>query len=106
METPNFLALVNKIRELSGIRQVRFHQVLMPRFINMLGRNGIVIMCLVPSKVNPNKYVKITTLLKAAVVENEDMHNAIVQDIKNRVEDYTIRNIKPARFVNVNRPIN
>lgn len=103
METPNLLSLVNNLRSIEHVVQVRFHGVLRPRFIDLVGRDGVAIVCLVRNKINANKYIRIVTMLKAETIENTELHDLIINNVQRRVNDYIVRNIKPQRFNNVNR---
>lgn len=98
METQNLLNLVNRLRQLENVTQVRYHQVLKQRFKDMVGEDGVSIVCIVPNKVNPEKFVKVITMLSTQTIENPEMHDSIVADVTYRVEDYIVRNIRPQRF--------
>jgi hypothetical protein len=98
METPNLLTLVNRLRQTEHVAQVRYHQVLKQRFRDLVGVDGISVVCLLTNKANPEKFVKIVTILEASVIENLDRHDAIIEDIKTRIDDYIIRDIRPPKF--------
>ena len=73
---------------------------LVPTFgINyIVGVDGISIVCLLTNKANPEKFIKIVTILEASVIEDLSRHDAIVEDIKTRIDDYIIRDIRPQKF--------
>lgn len=98
METPNLLTLVNRLRQTEYVTQVRYHQVLKQRFRDLVGVDGISIVCLLANKANPEKFIKIVTILEASVIEDLSRHDAIVEDIKTRIDDYIIRDIRPQKF--------
>lgn len=98
METPNILALVERLRQVEGVTQVRYHTVLKPRFKDMVGEDGMSFVCIVPNKFIPENYIKFVTILSQESINNLELHDSIIDDVHKRVQKYLVHNIRPASF--------
>lgn len=98
LESPSLIYLAQQLRKIDGVYQVRYHNVLKQRFKDMVGDDGVSVVCLVPNKFIPEQYIKFVTVLTKETVENIDTHESIIKDVTTRIEKYLIHNIRPASF--------
>lgn len=98
LESPSLIYLAQQLRNVEGVHQVRYHNVLKQRFKDMVGEDGVSVICLVRNNFIPDQYVKFVTLLTKENVENIEMHESIIKSVTRRIQRYLVDNIRPGNF--------
>ena len=93
----DFSGLEKRAQELDHVIQVRCHHVLKQKFIDQIGRDGINLICIVPSTMKDDAFIRFTTLLPNEMYNNLDRHDSILQNIESRISEYIRTNTPPTR---------
>lgn len=97
-ENENLISLIKRIEQLDHVIQVRFHKVLKKKFVDQIGQDGINLICIVPSTMKDDTFIRFTTLLPNEMYNNVNSHDSIVDSIKARIDDYILTNTPPTRY--------
>lgn len=98
LESPSLIYLAQQLRNIEGVEQVRYHNVVKQRFKDMVGEDGVSVVCLVPNRFIPGKYIKFVTILTKQSVEDVETHPSVIDSVTQRINKYLIHNIRPASF--------
>mgnify|MGYP003345442004 FL=1 len=97
-DNENLIQLIKQLEQLDHVIQVRFHKVLKQKFVDQVGQDGINILCIVPSTMAEDVFVRFTTLLPNEVYNNINMHPSVINSIKTRIDDYILNNTPPVKY--------
>lgn len=94
----NLLLLLDKIEAIEGVVQVRFNKVLKKKFIELVGEDGYNITAFVPSRTEDDRFIRFTTFVSFDSYNDESKHDLIVEDLRGRINNYIVNNIRPQRL--------
>lgn len=94
----NLLLLVDKLEAIEGVVQVRFNKVLKQKFVELVGEEGYNITAFVPSRTQDDRFVRFTTFVSFDRYSDESKHDAIVEDLSGRINNYVVNNIRPQKL--------
>jgi hypothetical protein len=97
-DNENLITLVKRAEQLEHVIQVRFHKVLKQKFIDQIGQDGINLICIVPSTMMDDAFIRFTTLLPNEVYNNLNAHDSVLESLKTRIADYIENNTPPVKY--------
>jgi hypothetical protein len=89
VDNPNILVLARKLEQVPDVIQVRFWTPLLPGGIRAVGPGGMNFMCVTRDFSNPEEKIHMfQSLIPASVINNEEHHQAVIDNTTSLVEHY------------------
>jgi hypothetical protein len=97
----NFKTLIDRMKLIPNVVQVRYHNPLKQQYVDMIGSDGFIISAYVANKDQDDFYLPFITMAPKAVCFNLDKHDSLVQHLQQRVADYIENDVTPPNSVSV-----
>lgn len=89
VDNPNILVLARKLEQVPDVIQVRFHSPIFPGGQELIGPGGMVFVCVTRDFSNREFGIHLfQTLIPASVINNEENHQAVVDNITPLIAQY------------------
>jgi hypothetical protein len=89
--------LLTQLKNIPGVAQVRCNKPLRQKYIDLVGGDGIYIMCMVPQKNIADRYLAFEACYSHADANDPDKHESIIAEMQSMVEDYLLNDIRPKK---------
>lgn len=96
-----FQQLIDRMKTIPNVVQVRYHNPLKKQYVDMIGSDGFIITAYVANKDQEDFYLPFITMAPKAVCFNIDKHDSLVQHLQQRVADYIENDVTPPNSVSV-----
>lgn len=96
-----FQSLIEKMENIPGVLQVRYHHPLKKEYVEKIGADGYIITAYIVNKDREDFFLPFITMAPKAVCFNEDKHASLIDHLQGRIEDYTERDVVPPRSVSI-----
>ena len=96
--TENTIKLAQALDSIEEVEQVRYHYVIKPRFIKIVGEDGIEFVCFVKKKFTNGGFIKFSILLNKDVYDDLEKHADVIKNMQDRINDYNYNNETPGYF--------
>ena len=97
----NFKILINRMKVIPNVVQVRYHNPLKKQYVDLIGSDGFIISAYVASKEQEDFYLPFITMAPKIICYNLDKHNSLVEHLQQRVADYIENDVTPPNSVSV-----
>jgi hypothetical protein len=85
----NVIVIMNLLKELPNVDEVRTHFTLRPTLIEKYGANSVVFSAFIkPTNQDTVEYLRLFTIAPEELYNNVDYNMAIVSNMENRIESY------------------
>lgn len=97
----NFTTLINRMKSIPNVVQIRYHNPLKKQYVDMIGSDGFIITAYVQNKEHDDFYLPFITMAPKAICFNLDKHDSLVQHLQQRVVDYIENDVVPPNSVSI-----
>jgi hypothetical protein len=97
----NFKTLIESMKAIPNVVQVRYHNPLKKQYVDMIGYDGFIITAYVLSKDHDDFYLPFITMAPKGVCYNLDKHASLIQHLQQRVADYVENDVTPPNSVSI-----
>ena len=97
----NFDVLVRRLQALDSVSQIRWNKPLKKKFVDFIGKDGYIITAFVPDKRYDDSWISFMTMVPKNVYDELSKHDAVVENMRSRIENYIMNDIVPSQNFSV-----
>lgn len=89
VDNPNVLVLAKKLEAIPNVLQIRFWVPLKSIWADFAQQGGMLYACIVNDLVNgQDRFLQLQTIIPGSVINNEEFHQAVVDNLTGIIEHY------------------
>lgn len=99
VDNPNILILARKLELIPNVLQVRFFVPLKQAILNIGGEGCMMFQLIVKDlSVQREAYTALSSLIPKIVIDDESVHQGVIENLTEMIEKYQLTQEMPARF--------